>query len=209
MATPPSSSRGVSNSDAWPYVTHVINCYGCVRCVVRCCCGTFGRRSYVSNMLLRGIHEYARQPRRFICAPTRCIHYARPLAIPRASFKSALSVQTAPGWGVLGYRNSTTAEFYIPEAYIAEGSLLGSCTNWSRMGSSGIWKFHRNMNSIFQKLIFQNAPYLGPVQIVPKWNALGYGNSSTAEFDIPEAYIPNGSFLGSCTNGFSMGSSGM
>ena len=123
VATPPSLLRGVSNLGTWPSVTHVINCYGCVCCVVGCCCGTSGRRPYVNNMLLRGIHGYARQPLRFTCALARCIHCARPLAIARASFKSVLS---------------TAAEFYILEAYIPEASLLGSCTNGSKMGCSGI-----------------------------------------------------------------------
>jgi hypothetical protein len=48
--------------------------------------------------------------------------------------------------------------FYIPEAYIPDGSLLESCTNGSRMWSSGIWKFHHSSDFIFQKPIFQMAP---------------------------------------------------
>ena len=180
-------------------------------------------------MLLRGMLEYARKPRRFICAPTRCIHYARAVPFPgrrsRASFPPPQNsifqkpvfqkhpywdpVQTPPGWGFLGYKKSITTEFYIPEACIPEGSLLGSCTSGSRMGSSGIRKFHRNMNSIFQIFLFHKAPYLDLVQTVPRWNALEYGNSTTAELYIPEAYIPKRSFLGSCTNGFRMGPAGI
>ena len=73
-------------------------------------------------------------------------------------------VQTAPEWGALEYGNPTTAEFYIPEAYIPKGSLLGSCTNGFKMWLSGIYKFHHPRNSIFQKPIFQN---YDPVQAAP------------------------------------------
>jgi hypothetical protein len=37
------------------------------------------------------------------------------------------------------------------------------------------------INSIFQKPIFQRAPYCDPVQTAPGWGLLEYRNSSTAE----------------------------
>jgi len=49
------------------------------------------------------------------------------------------------------------------------------------MRSSGIQEFHHTRNSIFQKLIFQRAPYCDPVQTVPRWGFLEYRNSTTAE----------------------------
>jgi hypothetical protein len=54
-------------------------------------------------------------------------------------------------------------KLYVPQAYIPEASLLGSYTNGSRMGSSGISKFQLNINYMFHKPILQKHLYWDPV----------------------------------------------
>ena len=112
--------------------------------------------------------------------------------------------------GVLwNIENSTAAEFYIPEAYIPKDSVLGSCTNCFRMGPSGIWKFHHTRiiisRSLYSKRLLigilhkrlQNGVFWN-IKIPPR-----------QKFYIPEPYIPEGSLLGSSTNGSRMGCSGI
>ena len=138
-------------------------------------------------------------------------HHNRNSIFQNPIFQRALyldPVQTAPEWGALEYTNSTTAEFYKPEAYIPEGSLLGSYTNCSRMRSSGI-KQNTTM-ILYSKRLYSKGL---PTCILRKrlWNVVFWNMEipSPQRFYIPEAYIPDGSLLGSCTNGSRMSCSGI
>jgi len=83
-------------------------------------------------------------------------------------------VQAAPEWGLLEYRNSTTAEILHSRSLYSRGLLT-------------VILYKRLQNGVFWN-----------IEIPPQ-----------QKFYIPETYIPEGSLLGSRTNGFRMGSSGI